>query len=104
MASATDSKPSNPWQVWQPGIDPDADALERVSVLINRHEQITAEYAFTLAESARRYAEECSPGFRLGLEMVVRAQGNQAAILGWRHAALTVAPPPKSQNEGEKDA
>ncbi|KJZ20862.1 hypothetical protein [Loktanella sp. S4079] len=104
MASVTENKPSNPWQVWRPGIDPAADALERVSVLINRHEHITAGYAFTLGESARRYAEQCSLGFLLGLEMVVREHGNQAAILGWRHAASTVPQPSKSQNEGEKDA
>ena len=101
MASGIENRPSNPWQVWRPGIDPAADALERVSVLIGRNDHITAAYAFTLGESARRYAEECSLGFRLGLEMIVREQGNQAAILGWRHAA---PPIPKSQIEGEKDA
>ena len=101
MAFVTDHKPSNPWQVWRPGIDPAADALERVSVLIGRSEHITATYAFALGESARRYAQQCAPGFRLGLEMVLIEQGNQAAILGWRYAA---APIPNSQKEGKKDA
>lgn len=101
MASAIERRPSNPWQVWRPGIDPAADALERVSVLIGRNDHITATYAFTLGESARHYAEQCAPGFRLGLEMVLIEQGNKAAILGWRHAALPI---PKSQNKGKKDA
>ena len=100
MASVIDNRPPNPWQVWRPGIDPAADALERVSVLINRHDHITVTYAFSLGESARRYAEQCSPGFRLGLEMVMLEHGNQAAILGWRHAAS----PSKSQNGGKNDA
>ena len=104
MASVTDSKPSNPWQVWRPSVDPAADALERVSVLIGRRKHITAPYAFTLGESARRYAEQCSPGFRLGLEMVLIEHRNQAAILGWRHAAPAIVPPTQTQNEGEKDA
>ena len=104
MASIIDRKLSNPWQVWRPGIDPAADALERVSVLIRRSAHITVPYAFSLGESARQYAEQCPPGFRLGLEMVLIEQGNQAAILGWRHAIPPVAPNPKSQNEGENDA
>ena len=96
MASAIENDPSNPWQVWRPGIDPAADALERVSVLIGRRKHITATYAFALGESARCYAEQCHLGFRLGLEMVLIEQGNKAAILGWRHAA---PPVPKPQYE-----
>ena len=78
--------------------------MDKYLVLIGRHKHITATYAFALGESARCYAEQCHLGFRLGLEMVLIEQGNQAAILGWRHAAPLAAPNPKSQNEGEKDA
>ena len=101
MASGIDSRPSNPWQVWRPGVDPAADALERVSVLVDRSDGITAQYAFSLGESARHYADQCSPGFRLGLEMVLIEHRNRPAILGWRHATSSVATPPKSQNEGK---
>lgn len=87
MASDTENAPLRPWRVWHAGVDPAADALERISVLIRQNEDWPVQYAFDLGASARWHANHCHLGFRLGVEMILAGHGNKAAILGWQHAA-----------------
>lgn len=87
MASGTEYLPLRPWRVWHAGVDPAADALERISVLIRKNEDWSVQYAFDLGASARWNANHCTLGFRLGIEMILVGYGNKAAILGWQHAA-----------------
>jgi hypothetical protein len=68
-------------------MDPAADALERISVLIRANADWSVLYAFDLGASARWHANHCDGGFRAGIEMALNAHGNKAAILGWQNAA-----------------
>ncbi|QBF30773.1 hypothetical protein [Thalassococcus sp. S3] len=87
MASDTDVRLSyDPWTCWCPGIDPATDALERVSVLIRSRETWSSDYAFQLGNQIRLIANQCSPGIRTGIAMILHEHGDPDALTGWQQA------------------
>lgn len=75
----------DPWGRWCPGIDPAPDVLERVSVLIRSRETWAGDYAFELGTQIRLIANQCSPGMRIGIAMILNEHGDPDAIRGWQN-------------------
>ena len=83
MPSSTDKTYMKPWDIWQNGLDPTADALERVSVLIRREEDWASEYSFSLGSQIRRIANQYPVSMRIGIAMILIEHGDRNAIEGW---------------------
>lgn len=70
-----------PWSVAQP--TPEFEALERVSVLVERTANWSPQYAWELGKRARQQADLCGEDFRCGIEIVLITHGDAFALAGW---------------------
>lgn len=70
-----------PWSVPQPTAE--FEALERVSVLVERTANWSPRYAWKLGRRARQHADLCGDNFRCGIEIVLITHDDASALAGW---------------------